>query len=150
MYHVGVLPALLLYLPLPNPSLDLREKNPPIFSCARLCPKWRAGKRKHLPNSLQHSFHELRSEKANTPKAHVQGSKGHFRPLQEALRGLLGHSSGYLAFKGELCLLQLVLHLSDLLSVRYNCFRQIKPNIGCDFKSSAHVAVLQLSVPSSN
>ena len=39
VFQVGFLPALLRYFPLPNPSLDLGEKNTSTFSCARLCTK---------------------------------------------------------------------------------------------------------------
>ena len=127
-----------------------RKTHPPsvVPDCA---PNEDEEKENTYPVSHSISLLNCDLKKANTPEAYVQGSKGHFHHLQGAPRGqCVGHNSGYLVIEGELSLQQLIFHFFHFLSVRDNCFHQTKPNTGCDFQSSAHVAHLLLSVPSYN
>lgn len=65
VFQAGDLSALLHHFRLPDPSLDLGEKNISTFSRARLGTKQREEeKRKHLPSCAEHYAHKLRPEKA--------------------------------------------------------------------------------------
>ena len=68
VFQVSGFPALLHYLPLQNPSLDLLEKNTPSFSCDRLCTKGRKENKTYptiLSILLMHS--DLKSQQVKNP-----------------------------------------------------------------------------------